>query len=218
MSENYIFKLKFFHFQNKALQHEISDRELELEYIRYLTMACADVSSSAVYESQINDIQNQVMFLNQIVSDKKNSLEEIRRKDVLLSQYEAVSNAHISQKELLEDFNEIIPVNEDHTKVLLETLEKRLHQIKIENIYQPENDNEHRNELIYALEELSSSVGEFYDILSPQSENLNVLNSLISSLKDSFCTLTKKETISNQIDSLAVQEASLSITANKLES
>ena len=181
-------------------------------------MACADVSSSAVYESQINDIQNQVMFLNQIVSDKKNSLEEIRRKDVLLSQYEAVSNAHISQKELLEDFNEIIPVNEDHTKVLLETLEKRLHQIKIENIYQPENDNEHRNELIYALEELSSSVGEFHDILSPQSENLNVLNSLISSLKDSFCTLTKKETISNQIDSLAVQEASLSITANKLES
>lgn len=202
---------------NNCSIHEVTAEELELEYLRYMEWAQVNLCSKNVFLDRIKEAETQIMFLEVLISEKQNELSERRQMTELVAHLQHVTEASQSQTELLQNLIDALPASEESMQTMSRDLEKSLHQVKVDNLYVPENHKQYRDHLSDALTDQVSLLRNLESLLETRS---NHLQSTINLLGDLQITTNRIQQCENEVHKaarLSVQEASLQIGAKQTQ-
>ncbi|XP_063596022.1 putative mediator of RNA polymerase II transcription subunit 26 [Penaeus indicus] len=202
---------------NDCSMHEVTAEELELEYLRYMQWAQVNLSSKSVFLDQIKDAETQIMFLEQLISEKQNELSERRQMTELVVHHQHVAEARQNQTELLQSLIDALPASEEAMQTMSRELEKSLHQVKMDNLYVPENHKQYRDQLSDALTDQVSLLKDLEGLLDTRSNHLQSTISLLGELQNTTHRIQQCENEVHKAARLSVQEASLQIGAKQTQ-
>ncbi|KAG0723867.1 hypothetical protein GWK47_041803 [Chionoecetes opilio] len=201
---------------NMVTPRDVTPEMLEQEYMKYLQWAYVDVSSENAYAAQVKEMQNQIVFLEQLVSEKQEEVSEVKQKTDLLVHHRRVGEACDMQVKLLQILGDGLPACEEAEMVMERELQKKLHQIKMENIYVPQDHIKYRDELSNALDTQVSLLQEFEKSIEPQTHQRNSTIKLLADLQNITDHIQRCEKEMHQAADLAVEEASHQLGAQQM--
>ncbi|XP_064079535.1 uncharacterized protein LOC135196624 [Macrobrachium nipponense] len=196
---------------------EVTFEDLAKEYLRYLQAAYIDVVTEEAFNKQLEDLKTQLVFLDQLTSEKQEEVMERKKKLELLYHHQKVFQSYKDQTDLLCKLADCLPGCESALEVLTKESEKNLHQVKMDNLYMPTNHAAYRDQLSGALKDMTSCLCELECLLEPRSHQLTDTIGLLDNLKTSSQNAQQYEREVNQASRLAIQEASLQIVAKREE-
>ncbi|KAK8740522.1 hypothetical protein OTU49_002953 [Cherax quadricarinatus] len=199
-----------------SIFHEVTTEELEKEYMSYLQWAYVDTYSEDAFNVQLKNAQIQLLFLEQLVNEKQRELSERKQVRDLILHHQRVSEAHKMQSDLLQTVVDGLPACEEATQVMSQELAKNLHQVKMDNLYVPENHNKYRDQLLEALKTQITLLSDIECLVEPRSYQLNSTINLLGELQNTSQHIQQCENEVHQAARLAVQEASLQIGAKQM--
>ncbi|XP_047499572.1 dentin sialophosphoprotein-like [Penaeus chinensis] len=202
---------------NDCSMHEVTAEELELEYLRYMQWTQVNLSSKSVFQDQIKDAETQIMFLEQLISEKQKELSERRQMTEIVVHHQHVAEARQNQTELLQRLIDALPASEEAMQTMSRELEKSLHQVKMDNLYVPENHKQYRDQLSDALTDQVSLLKDLESLLDTRSNHLQSTISLLGELQNTTHRIQQCENEVHKAARLSVQEASLQIGATQTQ-
>ncbi|XP_037795109.1 dentin sialophosphoprotein-like [Penaeus monodon] len=202
---------------NDCSMHEVTAEELELEYLRYMQWAQVNLCSKSVFLDQIKDAETQIMFLEELISEKQNELSERRQMTELVVHHQHVAEARQNQTKLLQSLIDALPASEEGMQTMSRELEKSLHQVKMDNLYVPENHKQYRDQLSDSLTNQVSLLRDLESLLDTRSNHLQSTISLLGELQSTTHRIQQCENEVHKAARLSVQEASLQIGAKQTQ-
>ncbi|XP_042856560.1 dentin sialophosphoprotein-like [Penaeus japonicus] len=196
---------------NDCSMHEVTAEELELEYLRYMQWAQVNLCSKSVFLDQVKEAETQITFLEQLIGEKQNEVSERRQMTELVVHHQHVTEASQSQTELLRTLIEALPVSEEGMQTMSRELEKSLHQVKMDNLYVPENHKQYRDQLSEALTDQVSLLSNLESLLETRSHHLRSTINLLGELQNTTHRIQQCENEVHKAARLSVQEASLQL-------
>lgn len=190
---------------------EVNFDDLQKEYLRYLQSAYIDAVSDEAFDRQLDEVKTQLVFLDQLTSEKQSEVSDRKQKLELTRHHQNVYEAYKEQTEQLHKLVDCLPASEDALNVLTVELEKNLHQVKMDNLHIPENHKAYRDELQEALQSEIACLKELECLVEPRSHQLLSTVNLLDDLQNNTQRIQQYEREVNQAARLAIQEASLLI-------
>ncbi|XP_045109664.1 uncharacterized protein LOC123503738 [Portunus trituberculatus] len=195
---------------------EVTPEMLEQEYMKYLHWGYVDVSSKKAFTLQLREMQKQIAFLEHLVSEKQEEVSELKQKTDILVHHQRVSEAYDLQMKLLEALGNDLPACEEAERVMERELEKKLHQIKMENIYVPQDHAQYRDELSDALNTQVSLLQNLENLMEPQTQKRNSTIKLVADLQNITERVLRCEKEMQHAAGMAVEEASHQLGAKQM--
>ncbi|XP_050725321.1 uncharacterized protein LOC127003010 [Eriocheir sinensis] len=187
---------------------EVTAEVLEQEFMRYLQWAYVDVHSELAFAAQLKEMQNQIAFLEELVGDKQQEVSELRQKSELFQHQQRVGEAFDVQTKLLQALNDDLPACEEAERTMERELEKKLHQVKMENIYIPQDHVKYREELTDALSAQISLLHELGGSMEARTQHGGATIKLLADLQSITELVQRSEKEMQQAAGLAVEDAS----------
>lgn len=195
---------------------EVTPEMLEQEYMEYLQWGYVDITSENNFALQLKEMQKQIAFLEHLVSEKQEEVSELKQKTDILVHHQRVTEAYGLQTKLLEALGNDLPACEEAEKVMKRELEKKLHQIKMENIYIPQDHSQYRDELSDALNIQVSLLQNLENLLEPQTQKRNSTIKLVADLQNTTEHVLRCEKEIQHAAGMAVEEASHQLGAKQM--
>lgn len=195
---------------------EVTPEMLEQEYVKYLHWGYVDISSEKAFALQLREMQKQIAFLEHLVSEKQQEVSELKQKTDILVHHQRVSEAYGLQMKLLEALENDLPACEEAERIMERELEKKLHQIKMENIYVPQDHVQYRDELSGALNTQVSLLQNLENLMEPQTQKRNSTIKLVADLQNITECVLRCEKEMQHAAGMAVEEASHQLGAKQM--
>ncbi|KAK3877138.1 hypothetical protein Pcinc_018121 [Petrolisthes cinctipes] len=200
----------------KSVETEITAEDLEKEHLSYLQWHYLSVNSEAAFASQGTQAQDIISFIEHLTEEKERELSELRRARRVLRHHQQVSDAYHTSMEQVQTLTDGVPASEDAMGNMSRELEKSLNQVKMENLYIPQNHKEYRDDLSKVLIKQQLLLRDLGNLMKPRLQHLNSTKELLCNLQSTTEKVHQCENEVQQAVGLAVQEASLQIGAKQM--
>ncbi|KAK4324699.1 hypothetical protein Pmani_004698 [Petrolisthes manimaculis] len=200
----------------KSVETEVTAEDLEKEHLSYLQWHYLSVNSEAAFASQGTQAQDFISFIEHLSEEKERELSELRRARSLLGHHQLVSDAYHTSMEQVQALADGVPASEDAMGNISRELEKSLNQVKMENLYIPQNHKEYRDDLSKILIKQQPLLRDLGNLMKPRLQYLNSTKELFCNLQSTTEKVHQCENEVQQAAGLAVQEASLQIGAKQM--